>query len=119
MTKITINGEELAIAFNLATELAYEKLTGKLFVAKEVIPADDNPGSDNIIKAAIACVIANNPDAKTDGDYILLHATRDEAKQLIATVLKEMLTWLGVPEIAEAHIPKPADTTEEDNHPNA
>lgn len=121
MEKITINGEELTIKFNFATELSYEELTGKAFDASEILPKDQTPNSKDVIKLALACVIANNPDAKTDSDYILHDATREEVSLLVSTVIREMLVWLGVPAMAESHIPdaSPSDEEGEGERPNA
>lgn len=125
MKKITINGEELTITFNFATELSYEQLTGKAFDAADLIPSKEGgePKSADIIKVAIACLIANNPDAATDSDYVLYKATRAEVRDLVTAVVAEMMTWLGVPAIAEAHTPapdaSPSEEDDEDNSPNA
>lgn len=122
MQKITINGEELTIAFNLATELSYEEITGKSFEPSELFD-NETPRSSEIIKVVAACIIANNPEAKTDSDYLLYKASREEANLLITTTLQEMLHWLNVPAIAEEHIPEQpssAATEEEgEQHPNA
>lgn len=118
MEKIKINGEDLTIKFNFATELSYEELTGKVFDAGEILPQDETPKSADVIKLALACVIANNPDAKTDGEYILHEATREEVTELIQATIKEMMVWLGVPTIAEEHVEEP-NSAEEGENPNA
>lgn len=122
MQKININGEELTISFNLATEISYEEITGKAFDAS-ILFDGEKPRSTEIAKVVAACIIANNPEAKTDSDYLLYKASREEANLLITTTLQEMLRWLNVPAIAEEHIPEQpssAATEEEgEQRPNA
>lgn len=126
MTKLTINGEELTISFNLATEIAYADLTGKDFNPTELFDEQGNTTSSDAIKIALASLIANNPDSQIDEHYILYEAPREEITRLVSLVFMEMFAWLKVPAIAEAHVPEsatvPADSSEgsqeEDNHPN-
>lgn len=115
MEKITINNQELTIAFNFATELAYEDLTGKAFSPVDIIPEKgQEPKASDFIKIALACIIANNPDSPIDSDYILHKATRKEVTKLITLTIREMMAWITVPAIAEEHVPEPSDEKEEE-----
>lgn len=107
MEKVIINGEELAIKFNLATELAYEELTGKIFNAADIFVEKDKINTKALLFSAIGCVIANNPESKIDGDYILKNATREETSNLAAAATKALIEWLNIPAMAEKHVKKP------------
>lgn len=123
MTKLTINGKEFSIKFNLATELSYEELTGNIFDPQDILPQGEHPRSKDVINLALACLIAN--DAPVTTDYILKEATQAETSELIKAVFTEMLAWLSVPKIAEQHVPEPSSDSapgaedSEDNSPNA
>lgn len=116
MRKININGEELTITFNLATELSYEEITGKAFTTSEIMNEAGKIKARNAINCVIACVIANNPDAKTDSQYLLFNATKKEIETAIEAVMEEMMIWLDIPAIAEAHV-KELQKEEEDERP--
>lgn len=105
MEKIKINGEELNITFNLATELAYEEVTNTPFDASDIFK-ENKVNTKALVYASIACVIANNPDAKTDADYILRQATREEVNELVKTTTTALIDWLNIPAISDAHVKK-------------
>ena len=118
MKHITFAGNELKIAFNLATEIAYEDITGKPFSIADVIYVDDKGNSTQNEKAfvyvAISSVIANNQDSDVDADTILLNENKDEVENLMSTVAHEMLAWFKITPIAEEHVPAPEEIPEEE-----
>lgn len=113
MTQIEINGETLNIGINLATELTYEEITGRAFDLGDIITKDSKLQTRGLVNAAIACVIANNTEAKTDADYILHNATRQETITLVKAVTKEFMQWIDIPGIADAHVPEPTEEEKE------
>lgn len=121
MRKVTLNNQEIEIRFNLATQLSYEELSGKAFNASEILPREgDDKQSKDLMNLAIACLIAN--ESPVGADYMLKEASYKESQELIVAVVKEMLTWLGVPSIAEEHVPEaesPTDSEDaQENLPN-
>ena len=56
MQKINLLGKEVKIAFSLATEIAYEQITGEAFVIEKL------SFTKNAVALYMAAIIANNPD---------------------------------------------------------
>ena len=107
MTIITLNGISLVIAFNMATQIGFEEISGKPFHEIDL----------NIVKDKMAllasAVISNNPDKNFDTSWLMKEATQKEIKQLEDVVLHEVNRWAGIPStLAEPSDPKSDETTE-------
>lgn len=91
MTKIQLNGISLTIAFNMASQIGFEEISGKPFSQ-----FDENSSKDTI-QLATAVIIANNPDTEFKTDWLMRGATAKEIVELTTTIYKEMEKWAGVP----------------------
>jgi hypothetical protein len=90
---ITILGEEVTIAFNMATEMAYERITKQSFDLEQM------KDKRNIIALYTAAVIANNKDTKITFESIAQEASMAEIKALDEAVSETMRGWLNIPEV--------------------
>ena len=108
--KITILGEEVAISFNMAVEIAYEDISGDAF------DVDSLKSQKNSIALYMAAIIANNPDTEITVDRLLKEAKAREITALSQAVIQSMLEWLEIPTVmkkTEDEEPKPEETTDE------
>lgn len=102
--KITILGEEITIAFNMAVEMAYERITGMPF------SLEDMKFKMNVMPLYMASIIANNPDTKITFDDLTHLATKKEIMALDQAVSDTMSDWLEIPSVIPAdHKPEDAD----------
>lgn len=100
--KITILGRDVDIRYNVATQIAYERITGKPI---QTI-ADQQLG--DVTAIAFASIVANNPGCDLTMEDILYRASSAEFGALTSALNAEIMAWAGIPTIAEAHVP-PAD----------
>lgn len=91
--KISILGEEITIAFNMAVEMAYERITGNPF------KLEDLKFKMNVMPLYMAAVIANNPDTKITFDDLSTKATKKEIMALDEAVSETMSDWLEIPSV--------------------
>lgn len=105
--KITILGEEVTIAFNMAVQMAYERITGVPF------DLDDMKFKMNVTPLYMAAIIANNPDTKISFDDLAMKATRAEIDMIDAAVAETMTAWLEIPKV----IPPDEKPEEDDDQP--
>lgn len=89
--KISFLGEELTISFNMATEIAYEEVSGE--------PFDVNALSKtkNTAILYLAAILANNPKSEVSLDDILFKASLPEIAELRTAVLDCMGDWMRIP----------------------
>lgn len=92
MQKKTIKllSKKVVICYNMATQIAYEEITGNTFDV-----ADLNKTS-NAMALYLACIFANNPDTDITLDDLLKDATANEIKTLQNAVLDSFKEWCGV-----------------------
>lgn len=88
----TIGGISVILAFNMATQITFEELTGKPFAQ-----IDTKKGSD-LIALIYGCIVANNPDTKITMDYLLHEATSAEIQQSLALVTESFNDWNNIPD---------------------
>ena len=79
--KITILGEEVTIAFNMAVEIEYEELSDSAFDISAFVSGKTKAA----LQLAAAAVTANNPQSSITYDPIIHEITPDEVK-LMTTV---------------------------------
>ena len=103
--KITINGEECTIKFNMAVEIAYEDITGRPF------NLDDFKVKKFMPALFMAAIIANNPETKVTMDYLLSDANIDEIHALDVAISETMSDWLHISDVIP--VEKPADDDEQ------
>lgn len=106
--EIILNNKKLRVSYNLATEMAYESLTGRSINYAEIFSDEQE-----VINLAISCLTANNSDT-FDVNDLLLNEDRTEVSVAIKAVIDSMTKWIVVPAIAEQHVP----TTEDDGEQN-
>ena len=89
MEKRTINilGKDVKIAFNMATQLCFEEITGQAFSTAAL------DKTSNTLALYYACIIANNDDTTITFDDLLDRATAKDIKILREAVLDSFRSW--------------------------
>lgn len=95
MQKIKLLGKEVNIAFNLATEIAYEQIT------KEAFGIEKLNFTKNAVALYMAAIIANNPDMDITTDDLISKASGAEVKALSDAIYEEMRVWMDVPAVMQ------------------
>lgn len=88
---ITILGETLTIAFNMAVQISFEEITGKPF--SEI---DTNVSKDSLA-LAYSAIIANNPDCNITVDNLMHDASGAELNAVIKAISDSFVEWNKVP----------------------
>ena len=98
MKKIKKNvlGRDVTIAYNLATQIAYEQLTDK------TLEPDDFKSTKNIVLLIMACIIANNSDIEISLEELTHKLTGEEFIDLAKIVLELYAEWNHIPSVAAA-----------------
>ena len=91
--KITILGEEITIAFNMAVEMAWERITKQEFSLK------DMNFKTNLVPLYYAAIIANNEQTNISFDDLMRKASRKELNALDAALSECMKDFLEIPDI--------------------
>lgn len=102
--KVKILGEEIEIKFNMAVELAYEKISGEPF------SFDAMSRTENTLALDMAAIMIAAPDTAITMDALLKDAKGYEIAALNKAVVDEMTEWLAIPKVvadAEAKEPQP------------
>jgi hypothetical protein len=99
--KITILGEEIAIKFNMAVQLAYEKITKSPFDVQKL------NSQESSVALYIACITVCNPDTNITFERLINEASGPEILLLNKTIISAMTEWLDIPFV------EPVDKTEE------
>ena len=107
MTTITINGSNVVIAFNMATQIGFEEISGKPFHEIDV-----NHVKDKMALFA-AAILANNPKTDFDTSWLMKEATQAELNQLEKVVFEEVNKWAGIPSTLQESEDTSSTTTEE------
>ena len=108
MQKIKLLGKDVNIAFNLATEIAYEQITGEAFGIEKL------SFTKNAVALYMAAIIANNPDIDITTEDIISKASGTEVKALSDAIYAEMKAWMNIPDVMEEKVEK-KDEDEEKN----
>lgn len=109
---ITLFTREITIAYNMATQIAYEKITNKPF------SLEDLKFSENRTALYYAAILANNPDTDITIDTIIAEATLDDLNLLDHTLDLAMREWYHIPvTLTEPESAEDSDN-EEDNPKN-
>lgn len=87
---ITILGVELTIRFNIAVQIAYERITDKPFTVKELDKVE------NTTALLYAAIIANNPDVDITFDQLINELSFDESQLLTSAINDAMNDWYHV-----------------------
>ena len=106
---ITFLGKEVKVAFNMAVEIAYEKITGKPFTNEDI------NNSESTLALYFAVLTINNPDLDFSIDDILLKAKGGDLRAMSAAVVECFLDWAEVPETLPAEKAKKEDEGETPN----
>lgn len=85
--KITILGKPVDIAFNMATQVAYEGITGKAF------DTDTLDKTSNTLALYYACILANNPDTDITFDNLLEDCDAHDIMVLREAVIGSFTDW--------------------------
>lgn len=93
MKKVSILGKELNIAFNLATQIAYEEISGEQFSVKSL------NCMRNTVCLYAAAIVANNPGTDISFDDLAYKMTAPETAMLRAAVLETLTEWMHIPDV--------------------
>lgn len=88
---ITILGQTLTIAFNMAVQISFEEITGKPFSDINTDSSKDN------FALAFAAIIANNPDTNITADNLLRDISGAELKELMQAISDAVVEWNDMP----------------------
>lgn len=103
--EINILGEQIAIEFNLAVEVAYEEIAERPFNISDMV------SQRNSVALYMAAIITANPDTQITVERLMKEATGPEIEQLSKAVIAAMTEWLHLPQVLN----KPADEKPEDD----
>lgn len=109
MQKINLLGKEVNITFNLATEIAYEQITGEAFGIEKL------SFTKNAVALYMSAIIANNPDIDITTEDIISKASGAEVKALSDAIYAEMKAWMNIPDVME----EKEETKDEDEEKNS
>ena len=104
---ITILGETLTIAFNMAVQISFEEITGKPFSDINTDSSKDN------FALAYAAIIANNPDTNITADNLLREISGTELKDLLQAISDAAVEWNDMPATLADDEDKKKDEPEE------
>lgn len=85
--KITILGKDVEIAFNMATQMAYEEITGKAF------DTDSLDKVSNTMALYYACILANNHETDITFDQLIAEADAHDISVLREAVIGSFTDW--------------------------
>ena len=88
---ITILGETLTIAFNMAVQISFEEITGKSFREINTDSSKDN------FALSYAAIIANNPDTNITADNLMRDISGTELKDLLQAISDAAVEWNDMP----------------------
>lgn len=89
---INILGESITIAFNMASLIGFEEITGKPFNEINIGMSKDT------LALSIAVIIANNPDTQITANALMTQATGKEISELTQAVTAAFIEWNTIPE---------------------
>ena len=88
---ITILGETLTIAFNMAVQISFEEITGKPFSDINTDSSKDN------FALAYAAIIANNPDTNITAGNLMRDISGAELRDLMQAISDAAVEWNDMP----------------------
>ena len=89
---INILGESITIAFNMASLIGFEEITGKPFNEINIGMSKDT------LALSIAVIIANNPDTQITVNALMTQASGKEISELTQAVTAAFIEWDTIPE---------------------
>ena len=104
---ITILGETLTIAFNMAVQISFEEITGKSFREINTDSSKDN------FALAYAAIIANNPDTSITAGNLMRDISGSEFKDLMKAISDAFVEWNDIPDTFADDEDKKKDEPEE------
>ena len=107
MTIITLNGSTVNIAFNMATQIGFEEISGKPFHEIDLSLVKDK------MALFAAAILANNPKTDFDTEWLMKDATQAELNKLEKVVFEEVNKWAGIPSTLQEAGETSSTTTEE------
>ena len=109
---ITILGETLTIAFNMAVQISFEEITGKSFREINTDSSKDN------LALAYAAIIANNPDTNITAGNLMRDISGAELKELMQAISDAFVEWNDMPATLADDEDKKKDETGGENSGN-
>lgn len=105
--KITLFGEELSIAYNLAVQILVEKITDKPFDVAELAK------TTNRVVLYYACIYVGNPNTAITLDKLANELTFEDMQVLDKAVNDVMKEWYEIPKTARLDAPSEGNEEEE------
>lgn len=106
-TTINLLGEKFTIKFNMAVEIAYERITEKPFDIQDTLR-----NAESRIALCMAAILTANPETKITIEDILYKATAQDVAKLTQAVFDAFAVWCNLP------MEKATDKTDEDKEKN-
>lgn len=89
---INILGESIVIAFNMASLIGFEEITGKPFNEINIGMSKDT------LALSLAVIIANNPDTHITANALMTQASGKEISELTQAVTAAFIDWNTIPD---------------------
>ena len=96
---ITIFGQPVELAFNLAAQIAWEDITGKAFDISDIKSRKD------AIALFMACIIAGNSDTTITIDKLMFELSFDDIQVLDNAIGDLIREWYHLPATAQKEEP--------------
>lgn len=113
MKTITFLGQELNIAFNMAVQIAYEKITDKPFDLTDMAKAESR------LSLYYAVIIANNPDSNVTIEQVMRESSFDDIRTIDNAVNAAISEWYHIPAPAEGKVPEQTEEEKTEASKNA
>lgn len=97
--EISILGQNVTLAFNLAAQIAYEDITGKAFELTNIKSVKDRTA------LYMACIIAGDENTNIKIDQLLTELKGDELIVLDNAVAEMIKQWIHIPDTAQKEEP--------------
>ena len=107
--KITILGEDVTIAFNMATEMQWENVVNEPFSVEKL------KWKKYVLPLYYAAIIANNPKSEITLEALATEATREEIQAIDDAVAVCLQEFLNIPKVVKT---EEAQQTEGDQPKN-
>lgn len=109
MKKITILGEEVNIAFNMASIISFEIISGKSYNDIDLTSTKDT------LELNAAVIVANNPKSGITVNKLMFEAKSEDIAKLNKAVADELMEWSHIPETLEGEDKQEGDEEEKNS----
>jgi len=107
MEAVKLLGEDVKIGFNMACQIAFEKMTGRIFDFEELKSAEGQAA------LVMSVILAMNPDSGITMERILTEAKAKELTDARVAIYKAIEDWCEIP-VVEQQLEEEEQTEKED-----